>query len=413
MKYGIAALATLLIFSRALMAENGAPRTVRVATFNIQELSWKKLQPQDGGQAGTHPQLQAAAGIIQTIRPDVPLINEIDYSEPASPSTEAPEGSAAEPAETRNAVGSGSSSEGHDVPGAFLQQYLMVGQNGAEPIEYAYRFYAPSNTGVPSGLDLNGNGKTDEPNDAFGFGRYPGEYGMVLFSRFPLNVSDARTFQQLLWKDVPGNLMPDGSGGKPEFYQSTAAAVFRLSSKSHWDVPVQIGGHTIHLLCSHPTPPIFDGPEDANGRRNFDEIRFWRDYLSSGKDAAWIHDDQNRSGGLDEKASFVILGDLNADPWRSDPLDGTRAADLILGHPRVQDPLPASAGAVSSPDRSSDAEHRRYRTARFGRLDYALPSRDLQVTSSAVYWPDASDPVHESVQKASDHRLVWVDLKVL
>ena len=35
---------------------------------------------------------------------------------------------------------------------------------------------------------------------------------------------------------------------------------FRLSSKSHWDVPLSIGGRTVHFLVSHPTPPVFDDP---------------------------------------------------------------------------------------------------------------------------------------------------------
>jgi hypothetical protein len=38
----------------------------------------------------------------------------------------------------------------------------------------------------------------------------------------------------------------------------------------------------VHFLVSHSTLPVFDGPEDRNGRRNFDEIRFWADYISPG-----------------------------------------------------------------------------------------------------------------------------------
>ncbi len=41
-------------------------------------------------------------------------------------------------------------------------------------------------------------------------------------------------------------------------------------------------GGTVHFLVSHPTPPVFDGPEDRNGARNADEIRLWQEYLSSG-----------------------------------------------------------------------------------------------------------------------------------
>ena len=39
--------------------------------------------------------------------------------------------------------------------------------------------------------------------------------------------------------------------------------VFRLSSKSHWDVPLRVGGEVVHFLVSHPTPPVFDGPDDV------------------------------------------------------------------------------------------------------------------------------------------------------
>ena len=47
----------------------------------------------------------------------------------------------------------------------------------------------------------------------------------------------------------------------------------RLSSTSHWGVPVDVDGSTVRFLVSHPTPPVFDGAEDRNGTRNHDEIR--------------------------------------------------------------------------------------------------------------------------------------------
>ena len=45
---------------------------------------------------------------------------------------------------------------------------------------------------------------------------------------------------------------------------------------------------TVHFLVSHPTPPVFDGPEDRNGPRNYDEIRFWADY--SPRTGGYIYD---------------------------------------------------------------------------------------------------------------------------
>ena len=279
-------------------------------------------------------------------------------------------------------------------------------------IRDSYSFYRPTNTGVPSGVDLNGNGRKDEPGDAYGYGKYPGEYGMLLLSRFPLRDADARTFRMLLWKDIPGSLLPDGTNGKPAFYSPASVNIFRLSSKSHWDVAAEIYGRQIHLLCSHPTPPVFDGPEDANGRRNFDEIRFWRDYLTAGPVADWIRDDNNVKGGLPNDVPFIILGDLNSDPGRSDPVDGEHAIVQLLSHARVSDPKPGSIGAGVAPDRNSDAGQRTFRTAKFGRVDYVLPSRDLAVAGSGVYWPDKSVEGSAAAEEASDHRLVWIDITI-
>ena len=108
---------------------------------------------------------------------------------------------------------------------------------------------------------------------------------MVLLSRFPIDRARARTFGKFLWRDVPAALLPDDpqTPAPADWYSAQELAVLPLSSKNHWDVPVRIGKRTLHLLISHPTPPAFDGPEDRNGKRNHDEIRFWRDYLTAGE----------------------------------------------------------------------------------------------------------------------------------
>jgi hypothetical protein len=367
-------------------------QTVRIATFNVQELSWTKLQQVDEQGRGNHPQLLAAAEVLQRVRPDVVLLNEIDYT--------GPEDADGEPPADKHAAR------------VFHDRYLAVGQNGQPPLRYTHLFYRATNTGMPSGIDFNNNGRSDDPNDAYGFGRYPGEYGMALFSRFPLNLEEARTFRTLLWKEVPRNLMPDGTDGKPAFYTPEVVEVFRLSSKSHWDVPLEIGGLTVHLLCSHPTPPVFDGPEDAHGRRNHDELRFWRDYLTDGDASGWIRDDLGGRGGLPATAPFVLLGDLNADRVRGDTVNGQRPIELVLNHPRVADPQPTSPGAVEASYPEPFAAGKPFRTSDFGRLDYVLPSRDLQVTVSGVFWPTKSEPGRNAATKASDHRLVWIDVKL-
>ncbi len=363
------------------MSTDPPSETVRIATFNIWELGANKLNQVDEHGNGTNPQLRKAAEIIQRVRPDVLLINEIDFDEKGE-----------------NAA-------------RFQQRYLGVAQEGQEPIRYPHVFVAPVNTGVPSGLDLDHDGSAGGPGDALGFGKYSGQYGMALLSRFPLDAGAARTFQKLLWKDMPGNLMPDGAAGKPQWYKPEEVAILRLSSKSHWDVPVKIGDTVLHVLAAHPTPPVFDGPEDRNGRRAFDEVRLWADYLTGGKAADYIVDDRGGRGGLPAAACFVILGDLNADPAKGERVDGRAPIDLLLKHPRVQDPEPRSEGSLT--DAKDYPGDKSARTSSFGRLDYVLPCRELKVKKAGVFWPKPSDPLHRLVTKpdaSSDHRLVWIDL---
>lgn len=359
------------------------PAKFRVATFNIKELIAAKIHACDEAGRGNHPQLRSAAEIIQRVRPDVLLINEIDFDEART-----------------NAA-------------RFAALYLSVPQSGQTPVVYPFHFFAPVNTGVPTGHDLNNDGKSDGPDDAFGYGAYPGQYGMALYSRFPIDEQKARTFQKLLWRDMPGNLLPDGRNETPSYYARQEAAILRLSSKSHWDVPLQVYGRTIHLLISHPTPPVFDGPEDRNGRRNFDEIRFWADYITAGAAADYITDDQGRRGGLPASATFIVVGDLNADPALQGAEYGRTAISQLLDHARIQDPMPRSHGG------GADRPNRPYkgnpllRTADFGRVDYILPARELSVHASGVFWPlpDAAEAaLVYGPNGASDHRLVWVDL---
>ena len=156
--------------------------------------------------------------------------------------------------------------------------------NGAAAIEYPYRFVAPSNTGIPSGFDLNNDGTVGGPDDAFGFGFFPGQFGMAVYSMHPIVLDDVRTFQTFLWADMPGALLPDdpATPEPADWFTADELDAVRLSSKSHWDLPIDIDGRIVHFLVSHPTPPVFDGPEDRNGRRNHDEIRFWADYVHAG-----------------------------------------------------------------------------------------------------------------------------------
>lgn len=386
--------------TRAVVANSseGARQNVRFATYNaslnrsaagdlIRDLS-----------TPNNPQARAIAQVVQINRPDVVLLNEFDY---------APGNRAAE---------------------LFHRNYLRVGQDGNAPVDYPYVYAAPTNTGVPSGYDLDNNGTVGGADDALGFGAFEGQYGMVVFSKYPIQLDSVRTFQNFLWKDMPGALLPDSpaTDATGDWYSADELGVLPLSSKSHWDIPLDIGGRTVHVLASHPTPPVFDGAEDRNGKRNSDEIRFWSDYVTSGQSASYIYDDRGTTGGLKRSERFVVMGDQNSDPLDGDSLAGS--IDRLLENKLIQDPLPASRGAVeaSALQGGANADHRsdeQFDTADFEdrsagniRADYVLPSRTLRITGSGVFWPRAGRPGAELTGifpfPTSDHRLVYVDVVV-
>ena len=375
------------------------PTELRVATYNLSLNRAEEGDLEADLSTGTDEQAQTVAEIIQRANPDIVLLNEFDYV------------------------------EGGVAADLFRDNYLEVSQGGADPVVYPYAFVAPSNTGIPSGHDLNNDGVVGGGDDAFGFGLFPGQYGMAVLSKYPIVVEEVRTFQHFLWKDMPGALLPDdpATPAPADWYSAEELEVFRLSSKSHWDVPVEVGGNTVHVLASHPTPPTFDSAEDRNGLRNHDEIRFWADYVRPGKASRYFYDDEGATGGLKPGESFVILGDQNADPLDGDSVDA--AIQQLLEHPRITDPLPTSAGAVEASVLQGGANltHQgdpAYDTADFNdnpapgnlRADYVLPSKDLRVTDAGVFWPVQADPLSELTGSfpfpSSDHRLVWVDLRV-
>ncbi|MBR8741548.1 endonuclease/exonuclease/phosphatase family protein [Nocardiopsis sp. MG754419] len=410
----MASTATLVLAASALVAvpasalaspsvpEPTGPHEVRFATFNTalerseEGLLAEELATPDSEQA------RNVAEIIQHVRPDVLLVNEFD----------------------------------HDDAGLglrrFQDNYLSVAQNGADAIEYPYVYSAPVNTGVASGVDLNGDGEAvTEPGgpayaeDAFGYGFFPGQYGMAVLSKYPILTDQARTFQTFRWADMPDALLPTDPETGESYYSEEALEVLRLSSKSHWDLPIDTGrGRPVHLLASHPTPPTFDGPEKRNVARNHDEIRFWADYVTP-RAGDYIHDDAGVRGGLAPGARFVIAGDLNADPNDGD--GHPEAMARLLEHRSIVDVRPSSQGGRGAAERQGGAnEHHvgdpELDSADFVdepgpgnlRVDYVLPSRSLPARGSGVFWPTVDDPLFRLTGDhpfpSSDHRLVWVDV---
>lgn len=372
-----------------------AEKKIRVATYNTSLYS-DETGGLIGELEGDSAHARKIAAVLQRVRPDLVLLNEFDYD------------------------------EAHRAADLFQQRYLEVAQaGGGEALKYPYRYLAPVNTGVPSGLDLDRNGQTGgegrgRGNDAWGYGLHPGQYGMLVLSKYPIDAAAVRTFQKLRWSAMPDALRPIDPASRGYFYPDDIWNQLRLSSKSHWDVPVRTPGGTTHFLVSHPTPPVFDGPEDRNGKRNHDELRLWSEYISPG-DKPWLCDDAGRCGGLAGDARFVIAGDLNNDPVDG---DGMHEAILeLLEHPRVMRyATPRSEGGVevASVYAATGIEHRgppAHVTGDFGpkagamRLDYVLPSTGFGLIGSGVFWPPSGSE-EAKIADGSDHHLVWVDLSV-
>jgi hypothetical protein len=416
MKRVLFAVFCALVLAPAAQAKDA---DVRFSTFNA------SLNRNFAGQLVadlTTPNNQQAKNVAETIqryRPDVLLINEFDFA-PAAVEL-------------------------------FRDNYLEVSQNGAAPIQYEFSFIAPSNTGIPSGKDFSNDGTIGGPNDAYGFGFFPGQFGMLVLSRYPIVADDVRTFQLFRWADMPGALLPDNpaTAAPADWYSADELGVFRLSSKSHWDVPITIGGKTVHFLVSHPTPPVFDDPPafpagvDFNGRRNNDEIRFWADYITpAGSD--YIYDDRGVRGGLKPGELFVIAGDQNSDPLDGDSIPGS--IQQLLDHPLVNTKVtPTSQGgpwaaAIQDALNLTHESDPLFDTADFCdtpafppcsgpgnlRADYVLPRKTLQIVGAGVFWP-TTDPNDGDPYEfpyltdltgfgfpapTSDHRAVWVDVTV-
>ena len=399
----VAVVASLVVPAIAAAHGKEGKEVVRFATFNASLNRNTEGQLVADLSTPGNAQAQTIAEIVQRTRPEVLLINEFDF----------------------------------DADGTalrlFQKNYLSVGQNGARRIFYPYRFTAPSNTGIPSGFDLDNNGSVGGPNDAFGFGFFPGQFGMAVYSKHPILWSRIRTFQQFLWKDMPGALLPDDprTAEPADWYSEEELNAFRLSSKSHWDIPIRVEGRVVHFLVSHPTPPVFDDPPvfpegvDFNGRRNFDEIRLWADYITPRRANRYIYDDDGVRGGLRRGSWFVIAGDQNSDPLDGDSIPGS--IQQLLEHPLVNTKLtPSSEGAVEASllqggANTSHESDPAFDTADFAdsapgnlRADYVLPRKNLRIVEATVFWPLQSDPLFRLTGvfpfPSSDHRLVWIDV---
>ena len=146
-----------LSLSHTALAVDDTRQQIRFATFNIAMGLESEGELYQRLKSGQDPALKKVAAVIQKVRPDVLLLNEFDWFE-------------------------------LDSAVLFINNYLDTPQFGNEAISYAHALNGAVNTGSDSGMDLNGNGVLGEPADAWGFGRFPGQYGMMVLSRFPVQL---------------------------------------------------------------------------------------------------------------------------------------------------------------------------------------------------------------------------------
>lgn len=259
--------------------------------------------------------------------------------------------------------------------------------------DYPFTLPLRPNTGVPTGLDLDHDGGLNGARDAQGFGWFPGQAGIAVLSRLPLQAEALRDYSGFLWQDLPNaNLPPD--------LTVEAKAIQRLASTGFYDLPVTVDDTDLRLLIYAATPPLFDGPEQRNRRRNADETAFWLHFL------------QGELALPAPRSDFVVIGLANLDPY-----DGAGDPETLLAlltSPLVQDPAPrGTSGHVDPGQRGEPAlDTVQLKDGRGLRLDYILPSADLDVTSAGVMWPAPSDPLAPVLQAASDHRPVWVTIEL-
>ena len=329
-------------------------QTLRIATYNPEMTDQGPGLVLQSLQRGDDPKMIAVVAVIVALDADVLVLTGIDYDA----------GGQAIDALAKNLAEAGSL--------------------------YPFHLALRPNTGIATGLDLDGNGRLGEPRDAMGYGRFAGAAGMAVLSRYPIDTANIRDFSGFLWADLPDTLMQDAD---------PIRAIQQLSTTGSYEVPIVMpNGKTVRLLTFYGTPPVFDGPEDRNGRRNHDESAFWLHLI----------DGQLPFGA--PLRPFVLLGQPNLDP-----VDGEgrpQALRALLAHPSLQDTAPRGTSDRTDTGQSGEAamDTALYDAIGGLRVEQVLPSVDLRIAASGVMWPPEQDPLAATLALASRHRPVWVKI---
>lgn len=282
-----------------------------------------------------------------------------------------------------------------DVVASLRDDYFAVGRGERSGIRYDYSYAAQTNVGQPSGTDLDGDNVVGGAGDAYGNGDFAGQRSLLVFSTRPIDTANVRSFNSMLWKDLPGNQLSASGLG------SVAGDSIPLQSTSVWDLPLRVGGQTVHIVATATT----SGTSPADALRRADQLRFLREYVSGSASLSSIADDKGREGALPAGSRVIVTGALGQEAA------GTAAGQLLDGTVLV-DPTTASLSELGSTwwgtamaRLQAGAESSRVDADGVGsRADFVLPSTSLNAVSSGSV---------EAIDRAgSTHRLVWLRVSV-
>lgn len=366
-------------------AGGALPPKVRIAQFNLREMSTAKLLDGADEQAG------AAAQVIAKFAPEIISINELQFDIEGIPSL----GSPGAPSSTQPGTFDGGAQNAKRLAervaalnpaAAFSFTVLTVGNSG-------FKWAGPT-LGNPSFV-------------LRGWGDWPGRFNSAILTKFPIAYDKIRVINEFAWDALPDNSIDKM---KTEIGTSVPAG-FPLFEKGILVVPVEIApGQLLHMVMHHPVAPAF---EAINPYRHFDELHGLKLFL-----------DGTLPGvePLPVGARFVVIGDLNADPEDGDSLDG--GIEPILGHPALNVFFPAGSGTKGTNGKyntylsgcgKDDGTTVDDPTTKFQmQLDYILPSKTFGAAQvGEIFFPDFQSQKADFLLacQASDHRFLYVDVE--
>ncbi len=237
--------------------------------------------------------------------------------------------------------------------------------------------FAPRpNSGAKLGSDLPKDGVQS-------FGRFPGNRGLVLLSRFPIQSDKIQNHSDVLWSQISNSQSPDtGSLAKNQKLPSVALVT----------VPILVHSTLVWVTTFHANAPLFDGGSGRNVKRNADEITFASQLVI-----------KNPEPG-------IMVMNANLDP--EDGKGSRNAIRSVLAQPRLIDTTPQSEGGVANADTNHNGNPA-FDTVDWPdddpgnlRVSYILPTREFTVKDAGVQWVPGQSNL------ASRHRLVWADISL-